>query len=137
MCLRKTGCVRRDYVARKSAGTPYISAVPQNPQPACKRAGEVEMEGRHGEEMSESEREENATAQGEELEALEAIYGECCETGRSASSAAPEVGSKCNLHASYQYVCAAGLGMGLCAYQSFPSSLSVDGCTLSGQQESV
>lgn len=48
--------------------------------------------GRHGDETSPEEREENAAAQAEELEALEAIYGDsCCEIDRSAASAAPEV----------------------------------------------
>lgn len=82
------------HAARLSSGYPSISPLcPFQVRSSSPPGLEVEMEGRHGEKMSDSEREENASAQSEELEALEAIYGEGCQTGRSASSAAPEVGS--------------------------------------------
>lgn len=49
------------------------------------------MGGRDGKDMSPEEREDNAVAQTEEMEALEAIYGDsCCGIQRSAV-AAPEV----------------------------------------------
>lgn len=49
--------------------------------------------GRHeAEGIPPKEREDNATAQAEELEAVEAIYGDsCCDVQRSTASAAPEV----------------------------------------------
>lgn len=51
------------------------------------RMGRHEAEG-----IPPKEREDNATAQAEELEAVEAIYGDsCCDVQRSTASAAPEV----------------------------------------------
>lgn len=49
------------------------------------------MERHYGKELSPEEKEENYAQQWEELEALEAIYGESCEVRRSAAVAAPEV----------------------------------------------